>query len=326
MRLLWIVLPIVEALQFRQDGTFKIVQFSDPQIGTFWFDWCRDLTWEERQHPCSAKNTTTFMKRVLDYERPDLVVFVGDVILSGRAWIWTPITLEFVLKPVVDSGIPFAVVLGNHDTEGLFSNYWTRRRIMRTIEALPGSRSSVGFSPDTTSAGTYSLDITKKDNGIFKLWFFDSGSSSKDPSIPGYGWISEEQIQWFKDNSQNKEDSIAFFHIPTPEWKETQHSVGDRYENVASPQYNSGLLDVMDQRSNVRLISVGHDHVNDDCGVWKGIHLCYGGGMGYTTYGRKGWPRRARVFQLNETDSSIRTWKRLDTAEFPTIDTQLFPK
>lgn len=58
----------------------------------------------------------------------------------------------------------------------------------------------------------------------------------------------------------------------------------------------------------------GHDHVNDYCLDVDGIALCYGGGMGVNGYGagHLGWPRRARVWHIEDEGYTIRTWKRLD--------------
>lgn len=36
----------------------------------------------------------------------------------------------------------------------------------------------------------------------------------------------------------------------------------------------------------VKVVSVGHDHVNNFCSPHAGISLCYGGGTGYDTYGQ----------------------------------------
>jgi hypothetical protein len=50
---------------------------------------------------------------------------------------------------------------------------------------------------------------------------------------------------------------------------------------------------------NAKVMTVGHDHVNDYCGRWHGIELCYGGGAGFHAYGKTGWARRARFFELD---------------------------
>ena len=310
-------------MKFRDDGTFKVLQFSDPQIGLFWLDWCWDIAPSERRYECSARNTTDFMKRVIEKEKPDLVVYVGDLILASVSTLWTRQTLEGLFEPVVEAEVPFAVVLGNHDTDGLMSLIWNRRVLMRYVESLPGSLATLGMTQGFCKAGTYYLRVEGRSGG-FGLWFFDSGSYSLDPTAPGYDWISEEQIEWYEETvgAGSDQRSMAFFHIPTAEWRETTDRVGERHEGVSSPVYNSGLLNAMVGHTSV--VTVGHDHVNDDCGLWNGIQLCYSGGMGYTTYGREGWARRVRVFEVNETNFAVRTWKRLDDRECTVIDEQIF--
>ena len=57
-------------LKFRPDGTFKLVQFTDLHFG-------------ESDHK-DHKNQE-LMRKVLELEKPDIVVATGDVI-SGYAW------------------------------------------------------------------------------------------------------------------------------------------------------------------------------------------------------------------------------------------------
>jgi hypothetical protein len=116
---------------------------------------------------------------------------------------------------------------------------------------------------------------------------------------------------------------MEFFHIPTPEWWEASEGpiVGDMFEGVYAPNINSGLLTEMRVMGGMKVASTGHDHVNDWCGTWYGISLCYGGGVGYTTYGRTGWNRRARLFEVYES-GRIASWKRLDDDAFSMIDMQ----
>ena len=70
------------------------------------------------------------------------------------------------------------------------------------------------------------------------------------------------------------------------------------------------------------MINVGHDHINDYCGSCYGVYLCYGGGVGYKTYGKTGWDRRLRVIEISEWGKKIKTWKRLHNKDISTIDIQ----
>lgn len=86
-------------LRFNKDGKFKIVQFIDihavPEKG-------------ETDHAYD------FMNKILDIEKPDFVMYTGDVVVSddNPEMIW-----EKVTDISASRNIPFAVVLGNHDSD-----------------------------------------------------------------------------------------------------------------------------------------------------------------------------------------------------------------
>lgn len=83
--------------------------------------------------------------------------------------------------------------------------------------------------------------------------------------------------------------ALAYFHIPVPEYNAVFMNpsmlVGEKQEAISSASVNSGLFTSLVEAGNVKATFVGHDHVNDYCGSLLGIHLCYGGGIGYHTYG-----------------------------------------
>ena len=66
-----------EKLKFREDGTFVIVQFSDVE-----FIDAEDL---DPETPLLDSMTKSTMERVIAIERPDLVVFAGDLTASARS-------------------------------------------------------------------------------------------------------------------------------------------------------------------------------------------------------------------------------------------------
>ena len=85
-------------LKFNPDKKFKIVQFTDLHVK--WQDPRSDIAFER-------------MNQVLDDEKPDLVIFTGDIIYSKPALE----NMRNVLKTVSDRKIPFSIVFGNHDNE-----------------------------------------------------------------------------------------------------------------------------------------------------------------------------------------------------------------
>ena len=115
---------MADALRFREDQTFTIVQFTD-------------LHWQNGEP--ADQRTAALMAQVLDSERPDLVVLTGDVIQGAQchdpAAAW-----RNAVAPIMERGLPWAAVFGNHDDEGRLS----RRELMAVQQALPGCLSEAG--------------------------------------------------------------------------------------------------------------------------------------------------------------------------------------
>lgn len=70
--------------------------------------------------------------------------------------------------------------------------------------------------------------------------------------------------------------SLAFFHIPFPEYNEAAQDenallIGTRKEKACAPLINTGLYAAMLNAGDIMATFVGHDHVNDYVVDWKGI-------------------------------------------------------
>ncbi|QJC53531.1 metallophosphoesterase family protein [Paenibacillus albicereus] len=309
-------------LKFREDGTFTIVQFTD-------------LHWQNGEE--GDLRTRALMERVLEAERPDLIVFTGDLIYSEAC----EAPLESIRQATAAasaSGIPWAAVLGNHDAEAGV----TRAELHRTLLALPGSL--VGDTPGLTGCGNYALELAGTDGrAAATLYFLDSGDYSRHPAVPGYSWFARDQVEWYASHAregarrardmqemQEARDTQAadwptgappammFFHIPLPEhaqaW-EAHGCCGERHEAVCCAQVNGGLFAALLEGGDVGGVFVGHDHINDYVGELHGILLGYGRATGYATYGKEGFARGARVIRLNEGRREFDTWLRLEGGE-----------
>jgi Calcineurin-like phosphoesterase len=106
------------ALRVREDGKFKIVQISDMHMVTG-VGVCKDAIDAHGNHlPESEADplTVKFIGKVLDVEEPDLVILTGDQLHHDISDSQT--ALFKVVAPVIERSIPFAVVFGNHDSEG----------------------------------------------------------------------------------------------------------------------------------------------------------------------------------------------------------------
>ena len=101
-------------LKFNKDGKFKIVQFTDVHY--------------IHVNPKSAVSLER-INEVLDAEKPDLVVFTGDVIYGQPA----EEGMRTILNLAANRQIPFGVTFGNHDDEqGL-----TRTQLFDIIQTIP---------------------------------------------------------------------------------------------------------------------------------------------------------------------------------------------
>jgi hypothetical protein len=168
------------------------------------------------------------------------------------------------------------------------------------------------------------------------LYFLDShGQIPSKMFNPDYEPIKQSQIDWFVNASQaqrsarEKDDdndnrfhlSLAFLHIPLPEFGDRHLSIrnGHRREPTESPSFNSHFYNAL-VKGGISALGCGHDHVNDFCALLPpqpGPWLCYGGGSGfggYCSYGRKRFHRRMRVWELDTSTGSLKTWKRVEYA------------
>ena len=107
------------ALRVREDGKFKIVQISDTHMVTG-VGVCKDAIDAHGNHlPESEADplTVKFIGKVLDVEKPDLVILTGDQLHHDIPDSQS--ALFKVVAPIIERSIPFAAVFGNHDSEGI---------------------------------------------------------------------------------------------------------------------------------------------------------------------------------------------------------------
>lgn len=289
-------------LNFRADGTFKIVQFTD-------------LHWENDCQDDIDRNLKTIilMESIIKEEKPDLIVITGDLVYSED----NERGLREILVPVRNSGIPFATVFGNHDTEK-GSGKEVLYKVLKESELCL----SEAGNPEITGLCNYVLNVKSKDNKpCWMLFFLDSGFLNQNPKMEGYDFIKRDQINWYVDEAASIKKSygevpaLSFFHIALPEYNEVWNRktcYGEKNEEVCCPEQNSGLFSAMIEMGDVKGIFVGHDHINDYYGELHGIKLCFGRATGYNSYGKKGFLHGARIIKLYENNTEFETWIRLE--------------
>ncbi len=309
-----------ETLNFN-DGEFKILILADPQ---------------DTDHP--QKAMLDLMNASLDTADPDLVVFLGDMIHApsiGNNLEATKKAIDAIINPVVDRGLQFAIVFGNHDDEGGIS----KETQMAYYQSFPCCLAVDG--EPITGCGNYYLTVNGID-GTPKcvLWFFDSGTY--DTTGAGtYACVGKDQLDWYKQTSSrltaqygNKLPAFAFQHIIVPEvydmlsvvpkdtkgsvrgidaWQDKYYMLNPQYtlsgtlgEGPCPPVINGGEFDTWTETGDIKAAFFGHDHVNDFIVTDRGIDLVMTPGLSFYIYGN-GDKHGARVVTIDESTLSYTT-------------------
>jgi len=249
---------------------------------------------------------------LLNAVQPDVVVVTGDSV-SGYAWngtstdfyynAWTNWTLAFIQEET-----RYAYALGNHDNGGDL----TREQIVALDQSNPYSltQASTGIEGVTN----YVLPIFSLFNSSYpsaNIWIFDSHDNGCELSPFGWGCIWDDQVSWYEAKSKEITEQygrsgmgLAFYHIPTPEWKELYNNglfYGNRYEAICCPLVNTGLVAAAQKMGDITGMFCGHDHDNDYGGFSGNVEIVYGRKTGFGGYGPVPEIQRgARVIQLTE--------------------------
>jgi len=284
-------------LCFKPDKTFKIAQFTD-------------VHWDDNAPNC--KETEATFKMVVDTEKPDLILLTGDIVTynpAKKGWI----SISKILK---ETGIPWTLVLGNHDDE----TELTREAIFKLLEPMPGFIGETG-PKNISGVGNYVLSIQSASsaNTSALIYCFDSHAYPKDKKLGNYDWIKFDQLGWYrmksadytKNNAGNPLPALAYFHIPLPEIEKaygTKNSTGTKNESNGSSDINSGLLASFIEMKDVMGVFFGHDHENNYIGKVSEIALGYGQVTGSNAYGS--FDRGSRIVELRQGERTFNTWLR----------------
>ncbi len=280
----------------------------------------------------------SFVKKAVAQTKPQLVVFLGDN-TAGNFVGANSFTIKRSVDELVElvDGIPFAVVLGNHDHEGLCNgqNFVTETQAKEKIFSFFKSHPNCVGCENVIDGRVGNYNIVLKDSAeekdVFCLRFLDSGSYDKQE---GYGRVTEGQNQWHKACSKELAEkngkalpTMIFQHIIVPEiyecfeqkdsaahgfikgqccysdkyYKFRQENLlsGDIKEGPCPPDINGGQFDSWLETGDVVAAFFGHDHVNDFVADYKGIKLVNVPSPSIYTYGNN---RGVRAVTLYEED------------------------
>jgi len=294
---------IAASLKYRSDGKFKILQLTDTHV----------IAGDPR-----SERAIQNINAVLDAEKPDFVIHTGDIIYGTPA----DASVRMVFQPLMNRGIPFAVVLGNHDEEFDLS----RAEIYEVVRSFAGNVNT----PADTSLNGFSNDILTLSGAAGPdrvFYLFDTGNRT--PLVSGlksWDYVHSDQIEWYRrasafftaGNGGVPIPSLAFFHIPFDEYLTALHegrwkglSMKGNLGETPSRKFNSGLYVAMREMGDVQATVAGHDHNNDFALLWQGFFFLYGRFSGCDIVYNDLKPNGARVFEFSEGNDGFRTWIRL---------------
>ena len=310
-------LEVARNFHFRADGSFTVLQFTDTHY----------ISGDAR-----SARALACVKEAVAAVQPDLVIHTGDVVF-GKPDLESA---REILQPLSDSGIPWAVALGNHDSQFGAS----REEMFALIRQMPGN---VNLPPKEGVYGCSNDVLTLSGSkGVERVFYlFDSMDAvilKGEEEIHCYDYIRHNQIAWYRAHSQRftRENggvpvpSLAFFHIPLPEVQEALDKglepTGNNGEPPCPSRLNSGLFAQFRELQDVQAIVTGHDHDCDYVLPYGQIFLIYGRFSGgdtiYNHLGPHGYipsdgPTApgtvpgCRLFRFKAGEPGFQTWVRI---------------
>ena len=194
-----------KTLKFNEDGSFKIMQINDTQdVGDG-----------------GNEKMIKFIEAALDKEQPDLVVFVGDQLADFYPFATKEDmtkSIERILVPLEERGIPFLMTLGNHDHDKL------DKLSVEEQYAVYASFESCYATGNGTDGFTYNVPVLSSDGEEIAFNIYMMNTHNKAES-GGYAGVNADQVDWYKEtaaalkaeNGGEAVPSMLFQHIPPKE-------------------------------------------------------------------------------------------------------------
>ena len=290
------------------------------------------------------RRLTRDLAALLDGVKPDLVLLLGDV--ADHDALESAQNLRGYLSDLnavfAARNIPWAHTFGNHDSEGN-----TGFSQMAVYEEMSHCVSKRG-PQEIHGVTNYVLPIRSEDGEsvLFNVWLLDSHDSLGDymrefrlgdPAVKwdyqcaypsclhgwaaGYNTLNFDQVMWYYNGSckferdcGRKVPGLLGLHIPLPEYRVIYQNPAECYyegtmrETVGNSPVNSGLLNALVDRGDVKTVVAGHDHINDCTGIFMGVKLTYDAGLSYDCYCDDDL-RGGRVFDLSaEAPQNVKTY------------------
>lgn len=237
---------------------------------------------------------------------PDLIILDGDSFMDANREI-----VDKTISFFDGLNIKYAFTYGNHDLQGFYSSNYINQALLSAKNAIYKNPSSRG-QDDVYGRSNYFIDLKDGNTLKWQLFLLDSNTYYN----TSYDVIHDDQVEWYKrclieENGYDASTidvntidgstfakSLAFFHIPTTEFKTAidefktvspnSKTYLDQYcdarESVSlgdNPTQKGNIIQVMQEYKSTVGIGVGHDHINNTDIYYSGssdwpIRLIYG--------------------------------------------------
>ncbi|MBQ8296056.1 MAG: metallophosphoesterase [Clostridia bacterium] len=293
-------------VEIPENKTPVILQLSDPQIldpsqaaqGRLSKDECTYWEKDKKEERCFA-----FIRETIENTAPDLILIAGDVTYGefdhdGSA-------LQAFIEFMDSFEIPWAPVLGNHETESGMGADWQCAQLEKSKHCLFKQRTLTGN-------GNYTVGIKQGEtlSRVFYMLDSNAGNPSAHSLANGHSQhpagFGEDQIAWYTGHIQTlkknyPQTKISFvFHIAISAFEKAYEKYGyesevaaccpidiDRCAEKADGDFGYILhpFDVWDKEETVwkglkelgvDCICVGHDHEVCASVVYEGVRFQFG--------------------------------------------------
>lgn len=293
-----------------ENGDFTILVVSDPQCDN-------ETQWEQARLE---------LEILVQRSEPDFVLINGDMnsynIISADMW-------QKFISPLTQRNIYWATTNGNHDP--FRYDYYRMYESYNTC--LNSTVSVLDENYEATRPMNYCLPIYSNDNKkiVFAVYGMDSGTSGDG----GYEGLTQKQINWYKQQSQNLKQqnggntvtSLLCMHIPLPQMLEMYYG-GDCtvYGKANEIKYNTNgyvcengkyiskinvhtssiekdnkMFETLLNEGDVKAVFFGHNHRNNFVGSYKGVLLGFVGKLSTGCYSDTVC-RGGRVLKFNQSN------------------------
>ncbi len=305
-----------DELRFGKDGKFTVLQLTDTQ-----------------DDAVLAYGLVEFIEKAIDLTLPDFIVITGDIVEDSRkgdissddekfkegvtvagdyeaTLANTKAAVAQIFAPLEESGIPYAVTLGNNDYKsGVTTEDW-----LKILAEYPNCM-TVDMSDDSEGKIDTRLDVlsSKSDMAAYYLWLLDNGDG-----------FCAEQLGWMAESKTNGAPGVVFAHVPVSDmgnlfeeckpydegavandagtYRLIDGIAGGHAEEVILPGAVTEEFKVW-KNKNVNGAFFGHWHTSGFTGTYDGITM----GLTYGCQFAKSGPYGMRTIELDENSGSFTT-------------------